>query len=237
MYVSLATNGIVDGVNATDDDILYFDGTNWTLFFDGTDADINGDVNAFHVIDENNVLLSFSKENVLNGVTFDDRDIALFTGTLGEDTVGTFSLYFDGDANELTEDGEDIDAIQLLPDGRLVISTVGTPSLPGVSDPKDEDLHVFDPSDGSWAKYFDASDVDISGGPDINGATVAANGDVYLTPDTLVEVAGITVQDEDILICTPGTLGENTTCDAMTLFFDGSDWGLEINDLDGIHLP
>ncbi|MEZ4715666.1 MAG: hypothetical protein R2851_06205 [Caldilineaceae bacterium] len=45
---------------------------------------------------------------------------------LGQNTAGRFGLYFEGSDVGLAHDAEDIDALQLLPDGDLVISTIGT---------------------------------------------------------------------------------------------------------------
>ncbi|MDH3683344.1 MAG: PKD domain-containing protein, partial [Acidimicrobiia bacterium] len=246
LYLSLASNAIVGGVNAADEDILWYDGTAWSLLFDGSDLGVSGDLNAFHVIDATQILMSFTKANTFGGVTIDDHDIALFTATsLGENTTGTFSLYFDGDTADLTAPAEDIDAVHLHADGRLIVSTLGTPSVSGVGSTKDEDLLAFTPtvpgdytSGGTWEMYFDASDVGISGGGDVIGVSIAANGDIYLSTDTTVVVGGLTAADEDVFICTPITLGSTTQCTfAPGLYFDGSDWALEANDVDGIAVP
>ena len=54
----------------------------------------------------------------------DDSDILEFTPTkLGNTVEGSFSLYFNGSDVSLTTSDEDIDAIHLLDDGDLIIST------------------------------------------------------------------------------------------------------------------
>jgi PKD repeat protein len=246
LYISLASSGTVGGVSAGDEDILWFDGNTWSLYFDGSDVGVNGDLNAFYIVDADTILMSFSKPNTFGSVTIDDHDIAEFTvTTLGANTAGSFSLFFNGDAADLTAPYEDIDAMHLLPDGRLIISTLGSPDVPGVSNPKDEDFLAFRPttagdftSGGTWEMYFDSSDLGFSGSADMNAVSFATNGDIYLSPENTVFAGSLTVYDEDVMICTPISLGEITECNfSTTLYFDGSIWTIDGNDLDSIHLP
>ncbi len=140
---------------------------------------------------------------------------------------------------------EDIDALELLPDGRLLISTTGNPSVPGVTG-NDEDPLAFTPTtlgentSGAWAMYFDGSDVDLAtdSGEDVDGAAVGANGDIYLTTTGLFAVPGVSGDDEDVFVCTPTSLEDVTACTySPNLYFDGSMWGLAANDVDAINLP
>ncbi len=86
--------------------------------------------------------------------------------------------------------------------------------------------------------YFDASDIGISGGRDIDAVSMAANGDLYLSVDRTIILGGLTVEDEDVLVCVPVSLGEETQCDsAPGLYFDGSEWALEPADIDGLAVP
>ncbi len=237
-------------VDYNDEDILYYNGTSWVKYFDGSDVGAgNLDLNAFYIMSPNTILMTFSKSAVLNGVQIDEWDIALFTATsLGENTAGTFSIYFDGEDVGLSSPGEDIDAIARLETGQLVISTLGSPSVNGVSGAKDEDLLIFTPTSlgtntaGTWAMYFDGSDVGISGGSDVNGLAITPNGDLDLTTDNTVVLTlvlgTLTVENEDVFICRPISLGENTACEFLpNLFFDGSNFGLDSNDVFGISLP
>ena len=160
LYVSSSTNGTVGGVTFADEDILSYDNaTNqWSMYFDGSDVGITGDVNAFALMPDGSILLSLDAPTTLAGVgTVDDSDITRFTpSSLGTNTSGTFSSYFVGANYGLTTSGEDIDAIDFAPDGRLVISTVGSYSVPGVSG-NDEDLIAWNGT--NWSLYFDGSDV------------------------------------------------------------------------------
>ena len=80
------------------------------------------------------------------------------------------------------------DAFAVLPDGRLLISTLGNVSVSGASG-ADEDLLAFTPTalgattSGAWAMYFDGSDVGLSStsNEDVNGVWVDGGGRFFLT--------------------------------------------------------
>jgi len=246
--LSLVNNATVGGVAVRDEDILDFNGTSFTLYFDGSDVGVGGvDLDAFYVVDGDTILMSFDNPvtiGVLGSV--DDSDIVQFdASSLGTNTGGSFGLYFDGSAVGLDTNGEDIDAIELLPDGRLLISTSGGASVLGASG-ADEDLLTFTPislgatTSGTWAIYFDGSDVGLSTSSeeDVDGVSLAANSDIYLSTRGNFSVTGVSGADEDVFVCTPASLGTVTACAySSTLFFDGSLWGLDTSDLDAIDLP
>ncbi|UCE00845.1 MAG: SMP-30/gluconolactonase/LRE family protein [Chloroflexota bacterium] len=240
------TIGGVAGVK--DEDILYFNGTSWSMYFDGSDVGIGGvDLDAFHLLDADTLLLSVDKALSLGALgNIDDFDILQFDATsLGSTTAGSFSLYFDGSDVGLDSSGEDIDALGLLPDGRLIISTNGNPVLPGVSG-KDEDLIVFQPTSlgsntsGNWAMFFDGSDVGLStsSSEDVEGTSITTNGDIFLNTRGLFSVDNVSGDNEDVFICIPVSLGDNTVCNfSPTLYFDGSLYNLVAYDVDAIHIP
>jgi len=44
--------------------------------------------------------------------------------------------------------------------------------------------------------------------------------------------------NEDVFTCFPISLGTTTACKFSTvLYFDGSLWGLDVNDVDGVFIP
>ncbi|HET7008625.1 MAG TPA: Ig-like domain-containing protein [Candidatus Binatia bacterium] len=237
------TVGTLSGVH--DEDIICFDGTNWTMLFDGSDVSVTGEVDAFTIVDSNTILFSLAAAAPVGSLgTVDDSDIVQFDGTLGPATAGTFSLFLDGPTVGLDTSGEDIDAIELLSDGRLLVSTVGSAGV--VSGARDEDLLAFTPTtpgnytSGTWAMYFDGSDVDLAtaSSEDVDAVDVAANGDIYLSTRGLFAVSGVSGDNEDVFVCTPTSLGLTTACTySPTLYFDGSTWGLAGNDVDAINLP
>ncbi len=141
------------------------------MFFDGSDVSLGGtNVNAFAFLSDGSILLSFDSATfTVPGVgTVEDSDVVRFIPTsLGSTTSGTFQFYFDGSDVGLTTADEDIDAIDVAADGKIIISTLGAFSVTGASG-QDEDLAIFTPTalgattSGTWALHFDGSDVGLS---------------------------------------------------------------------------
>lgn len=247
IYVSSTTSGTAGGVSFADEDILAYDtGTGlWSMYFDGSDVGMSTDINAFAILTDGSLLLSFDSSSLTlpNVGTVEDSDIVRFIPTsLGSTTAGTYEWYFDGSDVGLTTSNEDIDAVELLPDGRIVISTLGSFTVTGASG-ADEDLVAFTPTSlgsttsGTWALYFDGSDVDLAttSDEDIYGAWIDTNGDIYLTTLGVFSVTGASGDGADIFICTPSSLGSTTAC-TYSFYWDGSAFGFAGEVADGIHI-
>jgi hypothetical protein len=240
-YSSFASNGTVGGVSFQDEDILQFNGSTWSLFFDGSAVGLGSvDVSAFHLLDAGSLLLSFNTLITLGGVTYAPTDIVQFNAT-----AGTFSIYFNGADVGLSTSSEYIDALEVLPGGNVLISTVGSPSVTGVTGAADEDILAFTPTTlgpttiGTWALHFDGSDVGLadSSNEDIDALDVDPNGNIYLSTTGLFSVTGVSGDDEDVFVCAPTSLGSVTACNYFSaLYFDGSTWGQTSNDLDAFNL-
>jgi len=232
------TIGSLTGVGPGD--IVYFDGTSWSMYFDGSDVGISGQMDDFDLLDANTILFTLGEATNLPGIGLvDDHDIVRFDRiSLGENTSGTFSLYFDGEDVGLDKRSENINAIEVLPDERIVLSTSGLASVPGVK-ATNEDLLIFTPTtlgsntSGTWALYFDGSDVGMRGLT--NGLAIGLNGDIFLSVYSSTVLGGVTIENEDVFVCRPIELGDNTSCYFLPeLYFDGSIWNLQLDDLDGI---
>jgi uncharacterized protein YjiK len=248
LYFSLVDVATVGGVTAENEDVLYFDGTSFGLAFDGSDVGLaNFRIDAFSWLSTTSLLLSFDASDTVPGVpgTVDDSDLVRFTATsLGTDTAGAFSLYFDGSDVGLTVAGEDVDAVEFLPNGHLLLSTINTVAVTGVAG-EDEDLLEFTPTSigpstsGTFSLYFDGSDMELTAaGEDIDAAAVDALGRIYLSTFNGFSVPGISGQDDDVFVFTPATLGTTTAGTfSPTPYFDGSAFGLAANDVFAIDLP
>ncbi len=245
LYLSLTSGQTIGGVSSADEDILRFDGTNWSLFFDGSDVGVSSpDLFAFSLLDPDSILMSFSTAVTVGGLAITPQDIVRFDATsLGSVTAGTFSMYLDGSDVGLDVSGDSIDSMSLLPDGRILISTTGNPVVPGVSG-KDEDILAFTPTSlgdvtsGTWTMYFDGSDVGLgdTSNEDVDALDVTSNGYIYLSTLGDFAVNGLAGFDEDVFICVPSSLGDATACNYLpSLYFDGSTWGLSANDVDAFN--
>ncbi|MCB8939829.1 MAG: proprotein convertase P-domain-containing protein [Ardenticatenaceae bacterium] len=252
IYVSSSSNGSVGGVSFADEDILAYNTTTgtWSLFMDGSDVGLGGssaqDTAAFSFLPDGSILLSFVSPTSITGIgSVDDSDIVRFIPTsTGSNTAGTFEFYFDGSDVGLTQNSEDIDAVSVLSDGRLVISTAGSASVPGVSGIQDEDLIIFTPTSlgsttsGTWAALFDGSDVGLStsSSEDVWGAWIdETTGDLYLTTRGSFSVSGVSGDGADIFVCTPSSLGTTTAC-SFSMYWDGSAFGFGGEAMDGFRI-
>lgn len=226
-------NVIVPGVGLTaDEDIVSFDSATNTfdMVFDGSDLDANGDIDGFALIDPDTLLVSYDNPVTLPGVgRIDDSDIVRFDGSLGANTDGTFSIFFDGSLADLTTSAEDVDAVEMLSDGTLLISTVGNPGIPGLSGLADEDVLAFVPatpgdySAGSWTQYFDGSSAGLSAAAEDVTALFANGSGLGIATLGNFSVEGLTGSDEDIFRCDQATV---VSCSSFSSLIDGSMIGL-----------
>lgn len=216
------------------------------MVFDGSDVGVQSSVDAFHRLDADTILFSLARAEVVGSLGIvDSFDIIQFDATsLGDNTAGTFSLYFDGSDVGLNTSTENVDAFDVLSDGTLLFSFAGNALLPGISGVTDEDLLRFTPTSlgantsGTWSMYFDGSDVGLGGNGDIDATTVGSNGNIYLSTLVAFSLPGVSGENEDVFVCTPTSLGDNTACTYLpALYFDGSVWGLGGDNIDAIGLP
>jgi hypothetical protein len=138
-----------------------------------------------------------------------------------------------------------VDAIEVLSDGRILLSTTGTVSLPGVT-ARDEDLLEFtatslgETTTGSFSPSFDGSDVGLGdAGEDIDAVAIDASGRFDLSAADTFAVPDVAGQDEDVFVFTPTLLDPPLTAGsfAPSLSFDGSIFGLDGNDVFAVDLP
>lgn len=243
IYVSSESGGTVNGIPFADSDLLAYNTATgqWSMVFDGSDVGVISDLDAVHIESDGTLLLSFDNVTTVSGLgAVEDEDIVRFTPTtLGNTTAGSFALVFDGSDVGLDTASEDIDALARTPDGNLVLSTIGAFSADGVTGVA-QDLFVFtdtslgETTSGTWAIYFDGSDVGLTSASEaIWGVEVAASGDIYLTTYSTYAVTGLSGDSDDLFTCVPGTIGETTTC-TFSLYWDGDTYGVGSEWLDAL---
>ena len=245
IYLSLSGNGTVGGVTYADEDVLAFDtnSSSWSMVIDGSDVGLTiNDIDALHRLADGSFLISLERAQSIGALgTVDDAEMVRFVPTsLGDTTAGAFEKYFDGTDIGLTAGGEDVDAFGVAPDGRPVVSTLGGFFVGVSGDGKDlivlESAILGDPTSGTWATYFDGSDVELTDSTeDIDALWIAANGNLYFSTDGNFTVTGATGDGTTIIICTPVTLGDSTSC-TYTIFWDGAANGLSGANIDGLSI-
>jgi 6-phosphogluconolactonase (cycloisomerase 2 family) len=247
-FLSLRATATVGGLTIANEDVVSFDGSRFSLSFDGSDVGVAAlRIDAFAWLDEDSLLLSFDAPGLVPGIagTVDDSDIVRFDATtLGSTTSGMLGFYFDGSDVGLTQDAHDVDAVEASLDGRILLSTTGSVALSGMT-ARDEDVIAFTPASlgqtttGTSSLSFDGSDVGLGdGGEDVDAVAIDASGLIYLSGADPVAVPGVAPQDEDVFVFSPTALDPPTTAGsyATALYFDGSTFALGANDISGLDL-
>jgi cysteine-rich repeat protein len=179
------------------------------------------------------IVVSTGSHAVLPGsVTVENEDLALCQlGSSGfENTSCTWSLFFDGSATGLNSA---VKALDILPDGSLVMAVGADGSIPDLSAIKGKDLALFvpvDPTnppylDGEWRLFLDGDAVKGSSDTRVwDAVTVLADGDLLVSVSTGGTLGAVTYANEDILRCHPTAFsvgGAITACD-YSMFLDAS---------------
>jgi len=178
------------------------------------------------------ILVSTGTNATLGSVSVANEDLAMCTLTssgLGT-TSCTWSLFFDGSAAGLNSS---IKAVDMLPDGSLVMSVGADDSIPDLSAIKRKDLALFIPTDpltlpyvdGEWRLFLDGDAVNgTSDARTWDAVTVLPDGDVLLSISSAGTLGGVPHENEDIIRCHPTAFsggGAITACD-YSLFLDSS---------------
>jgi hypothetical protein len=248
LYLTLRSAATVSGVSATNEDVLFTDGASFSLAFDGSDVGLSAlRIDAFSWLDADSLVFSFDTPGSVPGIvgTVDDSDVVRFdANSLGARTSGVFSLLVDASDLGLSADAHDLDAVEMLPDGSLLLSTTGALGVAGVN-AADADLVRFVPTSlggltaGRLSLYFDGSDIGLTAtGEDVDAAAVDSSGRIYLSTVDAFSVTGVSGQDEDVVVFQPSTLGPTTSGTFLrALAFDGSVFGLAANDVFAVDVP
>lgn len=219
LFVGTNKKGTIDGIPFDDVDILALDhdtGT-WSMFFDGGDVGVVTNLTGFAFEPGGCLLISFDgNEKKLPGLgIIKPQTVLKFCPTsLGDTTAGTWSVYFDGRDVNMKAAGEKLDALELLPDGRLLLSTKGDYKVKDAANNdlsgEDEDILVFTPTtlgpntSGSFARYLDGSTVPGLGTEDLTGIYYnPLNGDLHITILGPFNVGGVSGGSSDIIILRP----------------------------------
>jgi hypothetical protein len=128
LLLSFDTAVTLGGVTAADEDLVRFNGSGFTLFFDGSAAGVPEglDLDAADNLGGGNVALalSFDGSGSLPGVVFADEDVLeydLFTGT--------WEILYDGSAHHAAWGGANLDAVALPEPDAVVLLVAGVASL------------------------------------------------------------------------------------------------------------
>jgi hypothetical protein len=115
LVLSFDTTVTLGGATYFDEDLIEFDGANFSAFFEGSAAGLDPalDVDGVHVfVSSGNLALSFDTSGSISGVDFDDEDV------LEYDVAGTtWELAWDASVERSEwERGADVDAVHFVPE-------------------------------------------------------------------------------------------------------------------------
>lgn len=213
LYLSSPGGGTVEGIAYNDEDVVRYASaaaTKWAMHFDGSAAGLPAaaDIDAYDYRYNAATLtarhcMSFDQPVAVPGLgTVDDSDIVCYrTSTVNN----VWIMLLDGSAFGLTTDGEDIDAIDILPNNSILVSTLGSFSVPFAgSSPitgNNEDALMWDGS--QFNIYFDGNySFDLSDDNNLmNYAQVTtASGVAYLfySPQKAQIIEGVSLAPYDI---------------------------------------
>ncbi|MEM9117856.1 MAG: DVUA0089 family protein [Cyanobacteria bacterium P01_F01_bin.56] len=237
LFSMRANNVVLENLTNIDNtDIVQYDGTSFKRVFDGSDVGINNKIlDAFDVISDTEILMSFRKATTIQGLVVEKGDIVKFNATqLGEQTAGSFEMYFD--ASDVDLKGGNLTALSKLDSGDLLLSMSSSGSVNGVSF-NNEDVLLFSPTtlgdntSGTFELYLDGSDIALTSKGEGITALAMAGEQILLSSESNFRVpttgGALKGEDVDIFSFTP-TLGGSSTEGTFgpELFFDGSNFGL-----------
>ncbi len=228
-------NGVTVAHN--DEDILAYDyGTDkWVFLFDGSDVGVTKNLTGFTFDSMGCILMSFNGAIKVPGIgRVKMQDIVRFCpASLGENTSGTFTWFLDGSDVGLSTSGEIIDAIDLMTDGRLVLSTKGTHKVPqtggGNVEGGKNDVLVFNYTSygentaGTFQTLLSGNDIPGMKKENIIGVWVNPfDGNFYLSTYDDHNLGGVVGDSDDIFIVEDLGGGNYT----VTPYWDGDGYGL-----------
>lgn len=173
-----------------------------TLYFDELAS--SSDLDAVHVLETGNIILSTTDSTTLRGLSFDAGDLVEYNPT-----TDTATLYFDRD---LFSAVENVDAVYIFDNGNILLSTADSATLGGLSF-DGCDLVEYNPTTDTAALYFDGSLFGSSA--NIDAVQILTNGNILLSTVGDATLGGMTFGAADLVEYNP-------TTDVATLYFDGS---------------
>jgi len=207
--LSFASRDLAEYDPLTGSSTLYFNGV---LFGDWPNID------AVHILDNGNIILSTKIAATLGGLTFGDGDLIEYNPI-----TQTSTLYFD--ESLFVGGNENIDAVHILDSGNIILSSYDGATLGGLTF-GGGDLIEYNPITDIATLFFDVILFDSS--ENIDAAHILGNGNIILSTDGSATLGDLSFTDGDLVEYNP-------TTGLATLFFNE---GLFTNnaDIDAVYV-
>ncbi len=218
LLLSTTNNETLGGLTFTPDDLVDYDpvADTATLYFDGTHFSNNENIDAVDVLSNGLIVLSTTGSARLGGLNFRDGDLVAY-----DPSTDTATLFFSEDRFSANED---VDAVHVLPNGHILLSTTGSAQLGGLNF-RDGDIVEYDPASDTASLFF--SEDNFSANEDIDGFHLLDNGNLLISTTSTATLGSLTFTDGSIAEYDPVT-------GIATLYFDESRFsnGADINAVD-----
>ena len=147
IILSTYDSATLGGLTFSQSDLVEYNPTTdtATLYFDGSLFDDSENIDAAHILNSNNIILSTIDGATLGGLSFGAGDLIEYNPT-----TDTATLFFDA---SLFSTSENIDAAHILESGNIVLSTEGAETLGGLTF-ADGDLIEYNPTTDIATLYF-----------------------------------------------------------------------------------
>jgi outer membrane protein assembly factor BamB len=226
--LSTETDARIGALSFEDGDLVEYElstGTA-TLFFDeGTfegPPGRNENIDAVHVLDNGDIILSTDGRATLDFQDFDDGDLIHYDPGTGTATLFFDEDWFSGPGNE------DIDAAHVLHNGEIVLSTDGNATLGTATSSEDGDVVEYELSTGT-ATIFLHEDAVFSGNEDIDAVHVLDNGHIVLSTETNARIGALSFDEDDLVQYDPST-------GTAAMLFNGGDVFASNENIDAVHV-
>jgi hypothetical protein len=112
----------LSGLAAEDRDLLRWNGSTWSIFFDGANEGVPDglDLDAAHLLSSGHLLLSFDGSGTIGGVAFDDEDVLEYNPV-----AHSWVLFWDGSSRRPDAVAADLDALYAVEEGPSAIFADG----------------------------------------------------------------------------------------------------------------
>jgi len=189
-----------------------------TLYFDGGLFGGPSDIDAAHLLDNGNIVLSTAAAATLGGLTFGKGDLIEY-----DPTTDTATLFLD--ENLFSSSQPNIDAVYVRDNGNIILSTTGNATLGGLGFGKD-DLIEYNPPTDVATLFFNGNL--FSGNENIDAVHILNSGNIILSTVGAATLGGLTFG--------AGDLAEyNSTTNTATLYFDENNFSAGAN-IDGAYI-
>jgi len=175
-----------------------------SLILDDVAFTTDEDINAFHLLENGNYLISTKDAAVIGGLSFGPGQLAEYNPL-----TDTATLYLDVPGFSSTAN---ISGVSLLDNGNLIISVLANSTLGGISFNKG-DLVEYNIATDTGTLFF--SRALFTGAETIDAVHILDNGNIVLSTTTSATLGGLSFGANDLVEYNIGT-------DTATLYFDSS---------------